>query len=560
MVLLESFIHYSLIAGLVLAVPIILALGFQVITLGTLSHQKQCRARVEEATSPDTSSHAPYYAGFFHPYPNAGGGGERVLWTMIKAIQDKYPFIVCVIYSGDSVTRETLVRNVQRKFGIQIRTESIYVVELSWRWWVDYKFPRFTLLMQSLGSAILVCQAFHRFSPDLFIDTVGFAFTYPTVALLSSKVPIVSYTHYPTISSDMQTMVSLRESGVNNDLTIARSGALTNLKSLYYSIFAKMYGFSGSFASTIMTNSSWTHAHIVDLFGKPRMTKVVYPPCDTNVLAKFPLSGRRPIIMSLAQFRPEKNHRLQVTAFAKFLNDHPEHVAPAGEKSLLTAELIKSLNFQQSEDDSVQLPNYPLLVILGGARNIEDEARAELLRQEAKTLGIDRQVHVIVNAPWSQVLDWLRLSKIGIHTMRDEHFGINIVEMMAAGQLTIAHDSAGPKLDIITPAVRCNSEGRPDMPDVKRSQAFLKAVDVTAKDTFTEVPEFPVGMLASDASEFAQMISAALNAEAPVEQAIRKAARHAATTRFSEAAFCTAFYKKFSPVVRWLDIQRLDDE
>jgi alpha-1,2-mannosyltransferase len=33
--------------------------------------------------------------------------------------------------------------------------------------------------------------------------------------------------------------------------------------------------------------------------------------------------------------------------------------------------------------------------------------------------------------------------------MKYEHFGISIVEMMAAGLVTIAHDSAGPKLDII---------------------------------------------------------------------------------------------------------------
>ena len=28
--------------------------------------------------------------GFFHPYCNAGGGGERVLWTAIRAIQKRY--------------------------------------------------------------------------------------------------------------------------------------------------------------------------------------------------------------------------------------------------------------------------------------------------------------------------------------------------------------------------------------------------------------------------------------------------------------------------------------
>ena len=40
-------------------------------------------------------------------------------------------------------------------------------------------------------------------------------------------------------------------------------------------------------------------------------------------------------------------------------------------------------------------------------------------------------------------------SKVAIHTMKDEHFGISVVEMMSAGLITVAHDSAGPKEDII---------------------------------------------------------------------------------------------------------------
>lgn len=40
-------------------------------------------------------------------------------------------------------------------------------------------------------------------------------------------------------------------------------------------------------------------------------------------------------------------------------------------------------------------------------------------------------------------------SKVGLHTMKEEHFGISIVEMMAAGMLTIAHKSGGPLKDIL---------------------------------------------------------------------------------------------------------------
>jgi alpha-1,2-mannosyltransferase len=39
--------------------------------------------------------------GFFHPYTNDGGGGERVLWCAVKAIQEESPDLDCVIYTGD---------------------------------------------------------------------------------------------------------------------------------------------------------------------------------------------------------------------------------------------------------------------------------------------------------------------------------------------------------------------------------------------------------------------------------------------------------------------------
>jgi alpha-1,2-mannosyltransferase len=36
--------------------------------------------------------------------------------------------------------------------------------------------------------------------------------------------------------------------------------------------------------------------------------------------------------------------------------------------------------------------------------------------------------------------------------MESEHFGISLVEMLAAGLIVIAHNSAGPKQDIIKDA------------------------------------------------------------------------------------------------------------
>lgn len=40
-------------------------------------------------------------------------------------------------------------------------------------------------------------------------------------------------------------------------------------------------------------------------------------------------------------------------------------------------------------------------------------------------------------------------SNIGLHTMSNEHFGIGNVELMAGGVIVIAHNSGGPRMDII---------------------------------------------------------------------------------------------------------------
>ena len=47
------------------------------------------------------------------------------------------------------------------------------------------------------------------------------------------------------------------------------------------------------------------------------------------------------------------------------------------------------------------------------------------------------------------IVDVFKISKVAIHTMKEEHFGISIVEMMSAGLITIAHASGGPQHDII---------------------------------------------------------------------------------------------------------------
>ena len=62
---------------------------------------------------------------------------------------------------------------------------------------------------------------------------------------------------------------------------------------------------------------------------------------------------------------------------------------------------------------------------------------------------IEDTIEFMLNKSFDEILKLFAQSKVAIHTMKEEHFGISIVEMMSAGLITIAHDSAGPKMDII---------------------------------------------------------------------------------------------------------------
>lgn len=118
---------------------------------------------------------------------------------------------------------------------------------------------------------------------------------------------------------------------------------------------------------------------------------------------------REPLVVSVAQYRPEKNHALQLHAFHRLLQLYPEHGCQ------------------------------PRMVLIGGCRNDADEARVQELKQLRQELQLSDTVDILVNLPYDQLLDYLSRAKIGLHTMRDEHFGIGVVEFLASG-LVLAGD------------------------------------------------------------------------------------------------------------------------
>jgi len=367
--------------------------------------------------------------GFFHPYCNAGGGGERVLWCAIRSLQTRYDFVKCVVYTGDIYNSpEDILRKAKERFDIDIKRH-VHFVYLNRRRWVEAeRYPILTLLGQSFGSVILGLEAVIKFTPDIYIDTMGYAFTLPLFKYLGG-CKIGSYVHYPTISTDMIEKVNQRLEDFNNAGFISKSVLLSSLKIYYYRLFAFLYGMCGGCSNVVMVNSTWTLNHINALWMVPHKSSIVYPPCNTKNLLELTIDEKesyktRPLqILSLAQFRPEKNHSMQIKLFQKFLK-----------------------NVGSKNKDKYKL------FLVGSCRGEDDELRVNELKALAKELKIDRSVNFIVNISYEALLDLLSESVVGLHTMKDEHFGIGVVEFMAGGLVTLAHDSAGPKMDIVIDA------------------------------------------------------------------------------------------------------------
>ncbi|KAF5175443.1 GDP-Man:Man(3)GlcNAc(2)-PP-Dol alpha-1,2-mannosyltransferase [Thalictrum thalictroides] len=421
---------------------------------------------------------------FFHPYTNDGGGGERVLWCAVKAIQEENPNLDCVIYTGDrDASPESLMLRAIDRFGVKL-LHPPQVVHLYQRKWIEEStYPRFTMIGQSLGSVYLSWEGLSKFTPQFYFDTSGYAFTYPLARMFGCKV--ICYTHYPTISSDMVSRVWKQSSMYNNDALIAKSVWLSRCKVIYYTLFSWMYGFVGSCAHLAMVNSSWTQSHIENLWKIPERTKKVYPPCDTAGLQELPLemSNRNPNFISVAQFRPEKAHTLQLEAF--------------------------SVALSKVDADSPS----PKLQFVGSCRNKEDEDRLQKLKDKAADLKLENNVEFYKNLMYRDLVRLLGGAIAGLHSMVDEHFGISVVEYMAAGAIPIAHNSAGPKMDIVLDEDGCQT-----------------------------------GFLASDVDEYANAILQLLKMPERQRLDMATAARRRAS-KFSEERFYEDFKNAIHPIL-----------
>lgn len=371
-------------------------------------------------------------------------------------------------------------------------------------------YPYMTLLGQSLGSLIVGYDAFTLAVPDIFVDTMGYAFTVAFCKLLFPSVPTGAYVHYPTISTDMLESLD-DETGHKGVNAGAGTGLKGNLKRKYWLAFARMYGWIGSHVDVVMCNSSWTSTHVRSIWGpwrhnpeqalKYKDPVVVFPPTAvSNIQTTIPVTretekSRTSTLLYIAQFRPEKNHPLILRSFARFLERYNANNPPSEQN------------------------NEPQLVLIGTVRpSSPDETHIYNLRLLAHELRIRNNTTFLCDASWPTILSHLATASIGVNGMWNEHFGICVVEYQAAGLICVVHDSGGPREDIV---VDVDS-------DIPAESGVVPGSETGGSG--------PTGFRATTEEEFAEAFEKALALSDEEKVQMRLRAQHS-SLRFTEEEF-----------------------
>ena len=163
--------------------------------------------------------------------------------------------------------------------------------------------------------------------------------------------------------------------------------------------------------SLILTNSKFSKKAIKKYTGKD--ATVVYPPVDVETFAFAAKSdARENLVISCGRYSPEKNYEF-ILEVAERLKDRPIRFIIVGASS--------------------------------GRVSSEYYEKLERIRQTKRL----KSVELLRDLDFSKLLALYGKAKIYLHAMRNEHFGISIVEAMAAGLVPIVHRSGGPWEDIL---------------------------------------------------------------------------------------------------------------
>jgi len=179
-----------------------------------------------------------------------------------------------------------------------------------------------------------------------------------------------------------------------------------------WKVYCQVYNLAASYVdkispSFLITNSKFTQ-QIVKEYLK-RESSVLYPPVDVKLYAKAKV----------------KSENLVVTV-SRFTTKRCLQKVPQIARNTQNARFI----------------------IIGRADQYSTET-IDSLQKAIKEQNVQDRVILMPNVKRSRLIELLATAKVYLHVMPSEHFGISIIEAMAAGCIPIVRRSGGPWLDIL---------------------------------------------------------------------------------------------------------------
>jgi glycosyltransferase involved in cell wall biosynthesis len=264
--------------------------------------------------------------------------------------------------------------------------------------------------------------SYHTTNYDIIINTHGNVIPYYDPSF--SKHNAITYCHFPSAKYyiESKSMVYLRKD-LNAKLTsniFAKDNSYKSEgtgstafgndgKRELFEILKEAY-FNMMKNSTVITNSEFSRKAIFDAFGIDDIS-VISPPVDVNFFRNSALnsSERKDLILVVSRIDPRK----QVY------------------RALRLAKILKESNIGKGMKIVGNL--YPY--------NFNYYSR---LKNIVKASDLNDYVAFEINASVDKLLSIMRKAKIYFHPMVGEHFGMSVVEAMAAGLVPIVPHIGGP--------------------------------------------------------------------------------------------------------------------
>jgi len=342
------------------------------------------------------------------PFTTVVGGAERVKLEASKAFCSRgYSVVLAGIAGGSSVNLAVLggdagLAGCARLYGM-----------LPW-------FPQAFGLYQAQIGTVAVERAVRLHNPQtVFIDTEGSKGLSKLRSVAGFK--LIKYIHFPhslyVATENCSRVGSPSVAAYCRDaLLYSRKYFSSAFWGAYWAVYLKLWGrilpedpFSD--ADIVMANSEYTGRLLEELYGEKPV--VVHPPVPISDLLECGRRGfdeRDDAVAMVGRISSEKRHD----------------------------DVIRAISETSAK---------PALRVMGALTrgNVEYATR---LRKLASKLGVRLELHP--NIPREKLAEKLCSSKVFVHATIGEHFGMAVVEAMAAGLPVVATRHSGSYRDIVS--------------------------------------------------------------------------------------------------------------